>query len=75
MGGIADGIKRGLHSVFKENERKLHPLNYLFWECTQRCNLACLHCGSDCKADARVPDMPFDDFFNAVRPLADKYGG
>ena len=75
MGGIADSIKRGLHSVFKENERKLHPLNYLFWECTQRCNLACLHCGSDCKADARVPDMPFDDFFNAVRPLADKYGG
>ena len=27
--------------------RQEHPLRQLFWECTLRCNLHCLHCGSD----------------------------
>jgi radical SAM protein with 4Fe4S-binding SPASM domain len=28
--------------------KRKHPLRYLFWEATLRCNLNCLHCGSDC---------------------------
>jgi radical SAM enzyme (rSAM/lipoprotein system) len=39
-------------------QRRLHDLNYLFFEITQRCNLKCRHCGSDCTADAGVPDLP-----------------
>ena len=39
-----------------------HPLRQLFWECTLRCNLACRHCGSDCKQMALVRDMPKEDF-------------
>ncbi len=46
---------------------------YLFWESTLRCNLNCLHCGSDCSTDARVPDMPFEDFLNAITPLHKQY--
>lgn len=45
---------------------KEHTLNTLFWECTLRCNLACRHCGSDCKADAVTPDMPIRDFLKAI---------
>ena len=45
----------------------------MFWECTQRCNLSCIHCGLDCSANSRVNDMPFEDFLNAVKPLAKKY--
>lgn len=41
----------------KERLRREHPLRYLFWEATLRCNLNCLHCGSDCYKDNRTaPD-------------------
>ena len=46
--------------------RKRHPLEQLFWECTLRCNLACRHCGSDCKAVCETPDMPRGDFFRVL---------
>jgi radical SAM enzyme (rSAM/lipoprotein system) len=59
-----------LHSRYKKNEAKLHPLNYIFWECTLRCNLNCLHCGSDCKKDAFVKDMPITDFLKAIDQLS-----
>lgn len=58
---------------FKKHEAKIHDLNYLFWECTLRCNLNCLHCGSDCLKDSTYRDMPFTDFINAIKPLLDVY--
>lgn len=58
---------------FKINEACLHDLSYLFWECTKRCNLHCLHCGSDCAADSATEDMPFDDFLHAIIPLCGMY--
>lgn len=66
-------FQKFIHGQFRKNETLLHPLTYLFWECTWRCNLACLHCGSDCVANAAIPDMPFDDFLNAIKPLSAKY--
>lgn len=66
-------MKRLIFNLFRSNETALHPLTYLFWECTRRCNLACRHCGSDCKAEAACRDMPFDDFLRAVLPLRDAY--
>ena len=56
---------------FKKNETAIHELTYLFWECTRRCNLQCIHCGSDCIADAKNPDLPFEDFLKAILPLKD----
>ena len=61
------------HNYFRKKETQLHELNYLFWECTQRCNLNCQHCGSDCLASSRYKDMPFEDFLNAIKPLETKY--
>lgn len=43
-----------------------HRLDTLFWECTLRCNLACRHCGSDCRVDPGVRDMPLEDFLKAL---------
>jgi radical SAM enzyme (rSAM/lipoprotein system) len=62
-----------LHRLFKNNETKLHELNYLFWECTRRCNLRCLHCGSDCSADSTATDMPFEDFLRGILPVKKAY--
>ena len=55
--------------LYRRNETREHPLTYLFWECTLRCNLRCLHCGSDCVADA-IPDMPLETFLAALDKLA-----
>ena len=32
----------------RENNKKLHPLRQLFWECTQRCNIHSLRQIKDC---------------------------
>lgn len=49
-----------------KNRVKLHELNTLFWECTLRCNVACRHCGSDCRVSSSTPDMPAADFFRVI---------
>lgn len=66
-------VSQYFFNKFKENEARIHELNYLFWECTRRCNLYCLHCGSDCQAEARIADMPFQDFLQAILPLKKVY--
>lgn len=43
-----------------------HELHTLFWECTLRCNLSCRHCGSDCRTESLMPDMPAKDFFKVL---------
>jgi radical SAM enzyme (rSAM/lipoprotein system) len=55
-----------LHARYKKNTAKTHNLNYILWECTLKCNLSCLHCGSDCKKDSSIPDMPVNDFIGAI---------
>ena len=50
----------------RKNNVQLHELNTLFWECTLRCNIACRHCGSDCRAVADQPDMPVADFLKII---------
>ena len=59
-------LKRFAFRRFKKAETNLHELNYLFWECTTRCNLNCIHCGSDCSKDSNYQDMPLEDFLNAL---------
>ena len=54
----------------KRNQVRLHELNYLFWECTLRCNLQCLHCGSDCTNEITTPDMPLADFLKVLDTIA-----
>ena len=67
-------IGRLLHRAFRANETAVHELNYLFWECTTRCNLHCRHCGSDCFAASRDVDMPLEDFLRAFDtiPVAER---
>jgi len=62
-----------LYNQFKKNEAKIHELTYLFWEATQRCNLQCRHCGSDCIVNSEAKDMPADDFLRAILPIKEVY--
>lgn len=45
-------------------------LQEVFWECTLRCNLNCLHCGSDCRKVNMPEDMPFTDFARVLDDIA-----
>jgi radical SAM enzyme (rSAM/lipoprotein system) len=65
-------IALDLFSIKKSIDARVHDLRYLFWECTLRCNLSCLHCGSDCLRDASSPDMPLPDFLRVVDSLKDR---
>ncbi len=65
-------LKKKLFQSFKKSETRIHELNYLFWECTSRCNLGCLHCGSDCRKDSAIRDMPMDDFLSALDTIKNK---
>lgn len=67
-----DRLKWWLWKLFRRNETKVHELNYLFWECTTRCNLACRHCGSDCTLPGSRNDMPLEDFLKAIDTIPRK---
>lgn len=55
-------IDREIAYWTRERLKRTHPLRQLFWECTLRCNLACRHCGSDCKKELSTPEMPLEQF-------------
>lgn len=61
-----------LYSLKKGIDARIHELRYLFWECTTRCNMNCLHCGSDCKSDSEHPDMPAKDFLKVLQSLKNR---
>ena len=58
-----------LQRSLRHTNEQLHPLRSLFWECTLRCNMNCRHCGSDCKMQPAVPDMPAEDFLRVIDSL------
>lgn len=55
-----------LERLRRHNLQELHPLQQLFWESTLRCNVHCLHCGSDCTSSVVTPDMPAKDFLQVI---------
>lgn len=63
---ILNSLKHLVFRRYRNTEIKNHTLNYLFWECTLRCNLSCLHCGSDCLKQSDQPDMPVEDFVKVL---------
>jgi radical SAM protein with 4Fe4S-binding SPASM domain len=59
----------------KERLKKTTPLQYLFWEATLRCNLSCLHCGSDCLRDdaSRERELDAELIKNEILSIAGHY--
>ena len=64
--GLRKRIGLNLYSGIRAELEENHPLREIFWECTLRCNLNCVHCGSDCRSSSATPDMPAEDFLRAV---------
>ena len=55
-----------LERLRRRNLKQIHPLRQLFWESTLRCNVHCLHCGSDCTSSQQTADMPAEDFLHVI---------
>ena len=72
MPGLDLRRRLALSLIKKQQDKAIqeHPLRQLFWECTLRCNLACRHCGSDCRATASTKDMPMEDFGKVLDSVA-----
>lgn len=70
---ISKRAKLNLFRSYRNVQTQLHNLSYLFWECTLRCNLNCLHCGSDCLSSNSHPDMPLEDFLKVIEEVKSQY--
>ena len=64
--GLRKRLALNIFSDLYADNVAAHRLDTLFWECTLRCNLSCRHCGSDCRVDPGVPDMPLEDFLKVL---------
>ncbi|MCR5709000.1 MAG: TIGR04133 family radical SAM/SPASM protein [Bacteroidales bacterium] len=67
--GPVKKLRLGLFAKLQDQRIGEHRLRQLFWECTLRCNAACLHCGSDCRASSEIKDMPAADFLRVIDSL------
>ncbi len=63
---IRNIIKSNAYNYYKKLEIQYHRLLYLFLEITRKCNLNCLHCGSDCKADFQSPELTTDSWLKII---------
>ncbi len=67
--GLKKGLSLEVFRSFKKQQAILHPLSFLLWECSLRCDLACAHCGSDCQAESSIPDMPLSQFIPVLQDI------
>jgi radical SAM protein with 4Fe4S-binding SPASM domain len=58
---------------YQHVQRQLHELRMLVFEVTQRCNLSCRHCGSDCTSASDVPDLPQAKILEVLEEVAQAY--
>jgi radical SAM enzyme (rSAM/lipoprotein system) len=71
--GLRRTLSLELLRRYRDEQARLHPLHYLVWECTLRCDLACGHCGSDCRPESATPDMPLADFLRVLGEVKGRY--
>lgn len=64
-----------LWSIYRKYLFKHPELNYLFWECTNRCNFKCSHCGSNCQnnPDLAEEEITSEEIKKTFLEVASKY--
>jgi radical SAM protein with 4Fe4S-binding SPASM domain len=71
--GIKTNLKSRLHQLYKQKESKNHHLQYLFLEITKKCNLSCLHCGSDCKKEVNSPELTTESWYKIIDYIKEQF--
>ncbi len=70
---LKNKVQSRLHNSYKKQEAKNHALLYFFLEITRKCNLACIHCGSDCKADFQSAELTTESWYKIIDYISEKY--
>ncbi len=70
---VGGRIRRRLLPLHQSTVRRVHDLSYLFIELTHRCNLSCLHCGSDCTRDTNTADLRIEDVVGVLEDIRGAY--
>ncbi len=70
---LQERLRRATHPLYRRLETTVHPLRYLFIEITQRCNLSCRHCGSDCGRDTQLEELDTAEWMQFFDYLADAF--
>jgi radical SAM protein with 4Fe4S-binding SPASM domain len=63
---LTDRFRSSFYEKYKKIEIREHNLLYLFLEITKRCNMSCLHCGSDCKTVPDSPELTTESWFKII---------
>lgn len=64
---------------WREHRRRLalltdaHPLRYLFFEVTRRCNLKCAYCGSSCEGTEAAAELSAAEWVSIVEQIAEDF--
>ena len=72
-GSAGRWLHRKLWPLQQSAQRRVHDLRFLFLEITQRCNLSCRHCGSDCTANVTQPDLPAGRILEVLDGIRQNY--
>jgi radical SAM enzyme (rSAM/lipoprotein system) len=66
-------MRFALSPIHRRLETKVHPLRYLFLEITSQCNLACLHCGSDCGVNKAKDELSTQEWVRLIEGLPQQF--
>ncbi len=77
MGERLDALRRWAlwraHELELAALRRAHPLRYLFFEVTRRCNLTCAYCGSACGPETQGSELSLDEWVAIARQIAEDF--
>ncbi len=61
------------HNLRTQVNREEHPLRYIFFEVSRRCNLHCRYCGSGCTLAERQGELTTQDWISIIDQLAEDF--
>jgi len=70
---VINKLRNLAYRGYKKLETREHRLEYLFFEVTRRCNLSCLHCGSDCSRELTMKEMTLETWISLMDYVKIKY--
>ena len=59
------------YDAYRRLETRQHRLMYLFLEITRKCNLSCLHCGSDCGRESVGEELTTESWLKLIDDIRD----
>jgi radical SAM protein with 4Fe4S-binding SPASM domain len=65
--------RQKLYKFYTDSEVRSHQLRYLFLEITRRCNLSCIHCGSDCSSSSSIEELTTDSWLKIIAYLSETF--